>query len=62
MRSQFILSFMPKSPEIIKTLGSLRSEDDGGRENVAEEMNSRSFNLYRNYSRSLTLSNIGELS
>lgn len=36
MRSQFILSFMPKSPELIKTLGSLRSEDDGGRENVAE--------------------------
>ena len=40
-------------------LGTLRSEDDG-RENVAEKVNSRSFNLHRDYSKSLTLSNVGE--
>ena len=38
----------------------LRSEDGEGRENVAEKANSRSFNLHRDYSKSLTLSNIGE--
>ena len=43
-------------------LGSLRSEDGDGRENVAEKVNSRSFNLHRGYSKSLTLSNVGELS
>ena len=39
---------------------TLRSEDGDGRENVAEKVNSRSFNLYRDYSKSLTLSNVGE--
>ena len=38
----------------------LRSEDGEGRENIAEKANSRSFNLHRDYSKSLTLSNIGE--
>ena len=38
----------------------LRSEDGEGRENVAEKANSRSFNLHGDYSKSLTLSNIGE--
>ena len=42
------------------TLGSLRSEDGDGRESVAEKVNSRSFNLHRGYSKSLTLSNVGE--
>ena len=42
------------------TKGSLRSEDGEGRENVAEKVNSRSFNLHRNYSKLLTLSNVGE--
>ena len=41
-------------------LGTLRSEDDDGRENVAEKVNSRSFNLHRDYLKSLTLSNVGE--
>ena len=41
-------------------IGTLRSEDGDGRENVAEKANSRSFNLHRNYSKSLTLSNVGE--
>ena len=41
-------------------IGTLRSEDGDGRENVAEKVNSRSFNLHRNYSKSLTLSNVGE--
>ena len=42
------------------TIGTLRSEDGDGRENVAERVNSRSFNLHRDYSKSLTLSNVGE--
>ena len=41
-------------------VGTLRSEDGDGRENVAEKVNSRSFNLHRSYSKSLTLSNLGE--
>ena len=41
-------------------IGTLRSEDGDGRENVAEKVNSRSFNLHRGYSKSLTLSNVGE--
>ena len=41
-------------------IGTLRSEDGDGRENVPEKVNSRSFNLHRNYSKSLTLSNVGE--
>ena len=41
-------------------LGTLRSEDGDGRENVVEKVNSRSFNLHRDYSKSLTLSNVGE--
>ena len=45
---------------LVIVLGTLRSEDGNGRENVAEKVNSRSFNLHRDYSKSLTLSNIGE--
>ena len=41
-------------------LGTLRSEDGNGRENVAEKVNSCSFNLLCDYSKSLTLSNVGE--
>ena len=41
-------------------LGTLRSEDGDGRESVAEKVNSRSFNFHRDYSKSLTLSNVGE--
>ena len=39
---------------------TLRAEDGDGSENVAEKVNSRSFNLHRDYSKSLTLSNVGE--
>ena len=42
------------------TIGTLRSEDGDGGENVAEKVNSRSFNLHSDYSKSLTLSNVGE--
>ena len=38
------------------------SENGDGRENVAKKVNSRSLNLHRDYSKSLTLSNVGELS
>ena len=41
-------------------LGTLRSEDGDGGENVAKKVNSRSFNLHSDYSKSLTLSNVGE--
>ena len=43
-------------------LGTLRSEDGNGSENIAEKVNSRSFNLHCDSSNSLTLSNVGELS
>ena len=43
-------------------LGTLRSEDGDGRENVPEKVNSCSFNLHRDYSKSLTFSNVGEAS
>ena len=43
-------------------LGTLRSEDGDGRENAAKKVNSRPFNLHRGYSKSLTLSNVGESS
>ena len=43
-----------------KTIGTLRSEDGDGRESIAEKVNLRSFNLHRDYSKSLTLSNVGE--
>ena len=43
-------------------LATLRSEDGDGSENVAEKVNSRSFNLHRDYSKSLTLSNVFEAS
>ena len=43
-----------------KKIGTLRSEDGDGSENVAEKVNSHSFNLHRDYSKSLTLSNVGE--
>ena len=42
------------------SLGTLRSEDSDGGENVAEKVDSRSFNLYRDYSKSLTLLNVDE--
>ena len=51
------MCFVNKAPILI--LGTLRSEDGEGSENVAENVNSRSFNLHRDYSRSLTLSNVG---
>ena len=43
-----------------KKIGTLRSEDGDSSENVAEKVNSHSFNLHRDYSKSLTLSNVGE--
>ena len=42
------------------SVGTLRSEDSDGSENVAEKVNSRSFNLHHDYSKSLTLSNVAE--
>ena len=43
-----------------EAIGTLRSEDGDGGQNVAEKVNSRSFNLHSDYSKSLTLSNVGE--
>ena len=44
----------------VLSCGFLRSEDSDGGGNVAEKVNSRSFNLHLDYSKSLTLSNVGE--
>ena len=41
------------SSPVVYIIGTLRSKDGDGRENV-EKVNSRSFNLYRDYSKSLT--------
>ena len=41
-------------------IGTLRSEDGDGSENVAEKVNSRSVNVHRDYSKSLTLSDVSE--
>ena len=51
--------FAPSEQEVFK-IGTLRSDDGDGSENVAEKVNSRSFNLHSDYSKSLTLSNVGE--
>ena len=42
------------------TRGILGSDDGDSSEIVAEKVNSRSFNLHRDYPKSLTLSNVGE--
>ena len=42
------------------TIGTLRSEDGDGSGNVAEKVNSRFFNCRHDYSKFLTLSNVGE--
>ena len=55
-------SFLWRNDTIVfvKLTRTLRSEDGDGREKVAEKVNSRPFNLRRDYSKSLTLSNVGE--
>ena len=55
------LDLGPEPPSIkLCRVGTLRSEDGDGSENVAEKVNLRSFNLHRDYSKSLTSSNVGE--
>ena len=44
------------------SLGTLSNDDDNGSENVAKEMNLRSFKLNRVYLESLNMSNAGDLS
>ena len=46
--------------ESFAIIGTLRSKEGDENENVAEKVNSRFFNLHRDYSKSLTLSNVGE--
>ena len=41
-------------------IGTLRSEDGDGSENITEKVSLCSFNLHCDYSKSLTLSNVGE--
>ena len=45
---------------LVGEVGTLSSKDGDGRQNVAEKVNSRSFNLHRDYSKSLTLPNVDE--
>ena len=42
------------------TLGTSRYKDGDGRQNITEKVNLHSFNLHRNYFKSLTLSNVDE--
>ena len=67
----FFLIQVPKENKVQKVnhltvflelIGTLRSEDGDGRENVPEKVNSCSFNLHRDYFKSLTFSNVGEAS
>ena len=61
--ASFPLSESLKQPIVAvveSATGTLRSEDGDGSENVAEKVNSRSFNLHRDYSKSLTLSDVSE--
>ena len=51
----------PKEKTWIRPWGSLRYLDGDGNENVTQKLNSRSFNRYRDYSNSFTLSNASEL-
>ena len=57
---RFSFSWRNDTIVFVKLTRTLRSEDGDGRENVAEKVNSRPFNLRRDYSKSLTLSNVGE--
>ena len=59
-RYQWRLCMLTSEFTVHILIGTLRSEDGDGRENVVEKVNSRSFNLHRDYSKSLTLSNVGE--
>ena len=45
---------------VLARIETLRSQDSDGSENVAEKVNSCSFNLHRDYSRSPTLLNVGD--
>ena len=45
-----------------KVLGTLSNDDDDGSENVAKEMNLRSFKLNRVYLDQLNMSNAGDFS
>ena len=42
-------------------IGSLRYHDGDGHEKVTQKVNLRSFNLYRDYFNSFTLSNVSKL-
>ena len=55
---KWLFILMPFSSAEV-SLGTLRSGDGEDSENVDEKVNSRSFNLHRDYSKSLTLSNVG---
>ena len=57
---EFMYLIFSESWPVGVVVGTLRTEDGDGRENVAEKVNSRSFNLHLDYSKSLTLSNVGK--
>ena len=46
----------------VSQIGTLRSEDNDGGENVTLKVNWRSFGVHRDYSNSLTFSNVGDFS
>ena len=57
---QLITCFAAMTFSLKLVVGTLRSEYGDGRENVAEKVNSCSFDLHRDYSKSLTFSVVGE--
>ena len=50
----------PLNQQQCKDITDLKIRGRQREENVAEKVNSRSFNLHSDYSKSLTLSNVGE--
>ena len=59
-KNRLFFSSPTPTPLRWRSIGTLRSEDSDGRESVVEKVNSCSFNLHRDYSKSLTFSNVGE--
>ena len=55
---KFSTNYCTKDPNLIESLGTLWSEAGDGRENVAEKVDSHSFNLHSDYSKSLSIWNV----
>ena len=54
------MKFLSLSRRCSSSQNVTSGEDGDGRENVTEKVNLHSFNLHRNYSKSLILSDVGK--